>query len=129
MVRVTQCLIPLLAVAAVVAPFLLRTYAPQYKDATLPFRILSVGALFMFLNQLSTTFVVALGRFRVIMVNSCVNFAVYVILATRLIPRFGATGAAAATSIMEAINTIIQVVIVLALLRSAGGPAPHESAG
>ncbi|HEV3140013.1 MAG TPA: polysaccharide biosynthesis C-terminal domain-containing protein, partial [Vicinamibacterales bacterium] len=128
-VRFTQVLLLLLAAAWIVAPFLLRRYAPEYTNATLPFRILSVGALFMFLNQLSTTFVVALGRFRVIMANSAVNLAVYLALATRLIPRYGAAGAAAATSIMEAINTIIQIVIVLMLLRSASVRSPREPVG
>ena len=118
LVRSTQFLTVLLVAAWFLAPWLLRTYAPEYRDATLPFRILSIGALFMFLNQMSTTFLVALGRFRIIMANTCVNFVVYLGIATQLVPRYGAPGAAAATSIMEAINTIIQIAIVHWLLRS-----------
>ena len=52
------------------------------------------------------------------------NLVVYLTLASQLIPRFAATGAAFSTSIMEGINTICQIVIVLYLLRT-GDRAKH----
>lgn len=128
MVRIVQGLVPLMFASWLLASYLLKKVAPEYAGATMPFRILSVGAVFMCVNQLSTTFVVALGKFRVIMIVALVNLVVYLGLAAVLVPRFAATGAATATSIMEAVNTVIQIVIVLALLRSDGRPPQDDGA-
>jgi O-antigen/teichoic acid export membrane protein len=128
MLRIFQGLVPLMFASWLLAGYLLGKAAPEYAGATAPFRILSVGAVFMFVNQLSTTFVVALGRFRTIMIVALINLVVYLGLAAFLVPRFGATGAATATSVMEAINTVIQVVIVLNLLRSDGRPPQDDGA-
>ena len=128
MLRIVQGLIPLMFASWLLASYLLKKVAPEYAGATLPFRILSVGAVFMCVNQLSTTFVVALGKFRVIMIVALINLVVYLGLAAVLVPRFAATGAATATSVMEAVNTVIQIVIVLALLRSDGRPPQDDGA-
>jgi O-antigen/teichoic acid export membrane protein len=71
----------------------------------------------MFFNMLSTTFIMALGKFRVIMTVAIVNLIVYLVLATHLIPAHGALGAALSTSTMEAVNTIMQMAVVYFLLR------------
>ena len=117
-VRCLAAIVPLSVAASFVAPWVVRRFAPEYAAATSPFRVLLVGILFMFVNQLSSTFIVAMGRFRLIMAVALVNFVVYVALAVSLIPRFGATGAAIATTVMEAVNTLMQIVIVVSLLRA-----------
>jgi O-antigen/teichoic acid export membrane protein len=127
MLRIVQGLVPLMFVTWFLAGWLLRKFAPAYAGATIPFRILSAGAVFMFVNQLSTTFVVALGRFRAIMIVALVNLVVYLGLASILVPRFQAVGAAIATSTMEAVNTIIQAVLVLWLLSAAPPSTPDEA--
>ncbi len=125
-VRVLLALVPLAATAALLAPWLVRRFAPMYVGATAPFRILLLGVLCMFLNQLSSTFIIAMGRFRLILVVAVGNFIVYLGLAVHLIPRYGATGAAIATTTMEAINTLIQVVLVFFLLRNAAASTHLE---
>src|SRR5260370_25197646 len=102
-------LLPVAVVACIALPWLLTRWAPAYRDATAPFRILVFGGMFMFLNQLSSAFIIGMGRFRTIMFIALGNLVVYFALALYLGPRFAATGAAAATSIMEGLNTIIQL--------------------
>jgi O-antigen/teichoic acid export membrane protein len=77
----------------------------------------------MFLNMLSTTYIVSLGKFRTMMIVSVFNLVVYLVLAAQLIPRYGAVGAAIATAVMEAVNTIVQLNIVHGLLARAGKKA------
>jgi O-antigen/teichoic acid export membrane protein len=67
--------------------------------------------------MLSTTYIVALGRFRTIMVVAACNLVVYLVLAQALIPTHQAVGAALATSLMEAVNTVVQLWIVSRLLK------------
>lgn len=127
--RVAIGCVALCAGAWVLAGWLLTRFAPAYAMAIWPFRVLSVGTVFMFLNMLSTTYIVALGRFRTIMIVAGCNLIVYLVLATQLIPRHGALGAALSTSLMEAINTIIQLWVVSRLLKTAsrttqGAPVP-----
>jgi len=116
----------LCAVAWVLTAWVLQRFAPQYRQAIWPFRILSVGTLFMFLNMLSTTYIVSLGRFRTIMNVAACNLVVYLVLAKVLIPRYGAVGAALSTSLMEAVNTIIQLWIVSLLLKHASTATPSS---
>lgn len=104
-------LIPL-GVVWVVAPWLLQRFVPAYAGATGPFRLLAVGTVFMFLNQMSSVFVFAVGRQRLIMVVAMINFVVYFSLAVHLIPRYQATGAALATAVMEGANTVMQLALV-----------------
>lgn len=126
--RAAVLLVPIGLLAGTIAPWLLRNVAPDYVGATGPFRILLVGTLFMCLSQVSSTFILAMGRFRLIMVVASVNFVVYLGLAVALIPRFQASGAAAATSIMEAVNSILQIVIVFRLLGKSPPDAPVSPA-
>jgi len=119
LLRALQVLVPLATGVFFLAPYILRKAAPAYVGATAPFRVLLVGTLFMCFNQLSSTFIVAMGRFRLFLAVAAVNFAVYLGLATQLIPRYHATGAAVATAVMEAVNTVMQLVIVAILLRQA----------
>jgi O-antigen/teichoic acid export membrane protein len=65
----------------------------------------------------------ALGRFRVVMGVAIVNLVVYVSVATALVPRFGARGAASATCSMEVLSMAIQLSIMWFLFRSSASPA------
>jgi O-antigen/teichoic acid export membrane protein len=128
--RVTFGLTPILLVAWFLAAWLLGKLAPDYTGAIWPFRMLMLGTFFMFLNQLSSAFIMALGKFRVIMSVAVVNLCVYLGIAPTLIAQHGATGAALATTFMEGLNTLMQLGVVYQLLRSShaahggGHPAP-----
>jgi len=65
--RVLLGLSPMLAVAWYLAAWLLAKFAPAFTAALWPFRILMLGTFFMFMNQLSSAFIMALGKFRIIM--------------------------------------------------------------
>lgn len=119
--RVTIGLAPVVAASWFLAAWLLKRFAPEYTDAVTPFRIMIAGTFFLFLNQLSTTYIMALGKFRLIMCVALVNLAVYVVLASWLVPKYGATGAALATSLMEGVNTTMQLTIVGVLLKRVAG--------
>ena len=110
---------PVAALAWGLAGWLLYRFAPAYSGAVWPFRALIVGAFFMFLNMLSTTYIVSLGQFRTMMIVSIFNLFVYLLLAWQLIPRYGALGAAISTAAMEAVNTLVQLSIVYRLLARA----------
>jgi O-antigen/teichoic acid export membrane protein len=114
--RAASVLLPVAGIACVVLPWILTRYASEYRDSSGPFRILVFGGMFMFLNQLSSTFIIGMGRFRTIMLIALCNLVVYFALAAYLVPRFAATGAAAATSLMEGLNTIIQLIVVRQLI-------------
>lgn len=123
--RVSLGCLALCSVAWVLAAWLLNRFAPEYRQAIWPFRVLSVGTVFMFLNMLSSTYILALGRFRTIMNVAACNLIVYLVLAKVLIPHYGAIGAALSTSLMEAVNTIIQLWVVSRLLEHASrSPRP-----
>ena len=118
-VQVALGFFPIAGLAWLLASWLLHRFAPEYSGAIWPFRVLILGAFFMFLNMLSTTYIVALGQFRTIMFVAVCNLFVYLALALYLIPRYGAVGAAVATSTMEAVNTLMQLSIVHHLLNRA----------
>lgn len=117
--RVLLLTTPLLAAVWLLSGWVIRRWAPAYVGAIWPFCVLAVGALFMFLNQLSTTFVLAMSRFRVLMWIAAGNLVAYLVLAAILIPRYGAIGAAVAAAGMEAINTVAQLIVVSRLLEDA----------
>jgi O-antigen/teichoic acid export membrane protein len=124
---ITAGVTPILAAAWFLSAWLLHRFAPVYADSIWPFRVLAVGAFFMFFNMLSATYIMALGKFRVIMTIAIVNLVVYLILASRLVPTHAAMGAAFSTSLMEAINTMMQVVVVYHLLNKLA--AERDRAG
>ena len=117
--RVAVGFLPIAVGAWLLAGPLLHRFVPEYSDAIWPFRILVVGAFFMFLNMLSTTYIVALGQFRTIMIVAICDLFIYFLLALYLIPRYGAIGAAVATATMEAVNTLMQLAVVYRLLGRA----------
>jgi len=120
----------LVAAAWLAGPRLIAAVAPEYGGAIAPFRILAMSSIFMFLNQLSTTYLMALGKFRVVMGVAIVNLVVYVSVATALVPRLGARGAALGTCSMEVLSMAIQLSIMWFLFRTSeararsGGASP-----
>jgi O-antigen/teichoic acid export membrane protein len=118
-VRTVSVGVPVITILWFFMPWLLRRFVPEYAQAVSPFRWLAVATLFMLLNHVSTTFVVAMAKFRAIMIVALVNFVVYFALAIQWIPRYRATGAAMATATMEVVNTLIQLGLVYFLLRNA----------
>jgi O-antigen/teichoic acid export membrane protein len=117
LVRLLGLFAPVVAVAWLVAPLLLEKLAPGWVGAVWPFRILSLATVFMLVNSLTSVFITALGQLRLVTGVALINLVVFFALAHVLVPRYGATGAALATTLMEGINTALQVSIVVALLR------------
>ncbi|MET0384577.1 MAG: oligosaccharide flippase family protein [Polyangiales bacterium] len=117
LVRVVLGLTPILTAAWFLAAWLLARFVPVYSGAIWPFRILLVGTFFMFMNQLSSGFVMALGKFRIIMTVAIINLGVYLALAPSFIAQYGASGAALAVTTMEGVNTLMQLFAVYWLLR------------
>jgi O-antigen/teichoic acid export membrane protein len=103
--------------------WLLHRFAPEYQGALWPFRILLVGALFMFLNQLARTYLLGLGRYRDVMFSTAASLALYAVLGLVMIPRHGALGgamgAALATAITEALASVALVLVVLVGLKKS----------
>lgn len=114
--RIAYVLVPIIVIVWSLMPLLLRRFAPEYAGASTSFRILAVGAIFMFLNQLSSAFIISLGQFRLIMTISFANLVVYFASASYLIPRYAAPGAAVATGVTESVNSLMQSGAVAYLL-------------
>jgi O-antigen/teichoic acid export membrane protein len=118
LMTVAAGVMPVLVAAWFLSAWLLHRFAPDYSDAVWPFRILAMGAYFMFFNMMSTTYIMALGKFRIMMTITILDLFLYLLLATRLIPTYGATGAAISTSFMESMNALMQIGVVFYLIRS-----------
>jgi O-antigen/teichoic acid export membrane protein len=123
-VRVLSAMSLIVTAAWFAGPRLIAAAAPDYRGAIVPFRILAIGSVFMFVNQLSSTYMLALKQFRVVMVVAILNLIFYASLATAFVPRYGARGAASASCSMEALSMLIQLVLVWRLIRAAQREAP-----
>lgn len=121
-------MVPLLAALWIAAPLLIGRFAPRWIGAVWSFRILSISVLFVFLNALSTVFIVSLGHLRLVTLVALANLVVFFGLATLLVPIYGAAGAATATTVMEGVNTLMQISIVGYLLRRAVARAASTQA-
>lgn len=119
----------LLAPAAVVvahyAEPLVLALKPEYLGAVPAFRWLVAGAVAMFVCQVLSAGLVAVGRFRTLALLAFVNLAVFAALAFPLVPRLGATGAAIATAAMEGLNLVLQGTLVAVFLGRRGRPGPR----
>jgi O-antigen/teichoic acid export membrane protein len=121
--RALLVLLPIVVVAELAVPWSLERFVPEYVGAGAPVRVLVVGALFMTINQLSSMFFIALGHFRMILGVAFFNLVNYLVLATVLIPRYAALGAAWSTTIMEGMNGLIQVLLLTWAIRVKRGPS------
>lgn len=90
---------------------------PEYALATGALIALSWATAFMFQNQLSTTVINAFGKYHYVTCFAAFNLLVFLALSTTLIPRYGATGAGLSTLGTEGINTLVQIVTVMVLIR------------
>ncbi|MFO0662143.1 MAG: oligosaccharide flippase family protein [Polyangiaceae bacterium] len=126
--RMLMVMVPLLCAIWLSSPFLLQQFAPRYAGALWPLRALSISVIFAFLNTLSSVFIMALGQLKLITVVATINLFVYFGLAYALTPSWGAAGAAWSTTIMEGINSLMQLGIVAVLLRGAQFQANQAAA-
>lgn len=120
---IVAALAPILALAWFFSAWLLHRFAPAFAAAIWPFRVLAVGTCFIFINIVGALFFTALGKFRTMVVIALVDLAVYLLLSSRLIPAYGALGAAMTTTLMEGINLVVDLVIITRLLTRAPSAA------
>lgn len=123
MTRTVLYSLPAVALAWLLAPYILRWLAPAYADAVWSFRLLSLSVLFIVVTQIAYVFLITMGRTRAIMAVACGNFVIYFALARWLAPRHGAPGAAFATTTMEAINMLLQIALAFYFLRAEARPS------
>ncbi len=121
--RAGLVLLPIVGTAILAVPWLLERFVPEYVGAGASVRVLLIGALFMTINQLSSMFFIGLGHFRMILGVALWNLVFYFVLATSLIPRHGALGAAWSTTIMEGMNGLVQVVLLAWTIRATRRPS------
>ena len=118
--------LPIVVGVIMYAPQLIRLLAgSRFAAAALPLRIVIVGAGLMFVNGLLGYMVIAIDRQRSALWLNALTLVANVCLNLALIPRFGATGAAAAATASE--------VVILAgnlfMLRRFAGFAPSLNLG
>jgi O-antigen/teichoic acid export membrane protein len=113
---VLPALVPALALAWFFSAWLLHRFAPLYAAAIWPFRVLAVGMCFIFLNIVSALFLTAMGKFRIMVVIALLDLAVYLLLSSRLVPAYGALGAAVTTTLMEGANLVLDLAVITRLL-------------
>lgn len=126
--RMIAVLAPIVALAWLAAPFVLHTLVPSFSGAVWPFRVLTLSILPIFLTQFSFVIVVSLGRLYLVTVVAIFNALFYFTLASALIPRYSASGAAVATTVMESVNTVLQMSLAFHLTRTHAPRGPSSAA-
>lgn len=117
MLRTVQILGPVALLISFGASEFLQHFVPDYSGSSRPFALLALAVVFMFLNQMSTMFIDALGHFRTSLGIALSNLVVYLGCAAIMIPKYHAAGAAGATLAMEALNCFVQFCLLTYLLR------------
>jgi O-antigen/teichoic acid export membrane protein len=128
--RIVAVMVAVVAVAWPSSAWVLARFAPEYAGAVWPFRILLVGACFMFVGQLARTYVAALGKYRTMMAFAGANLGVFVAVAWLLVPAHGGVGAALATTITEGVGATSLLVLVMTIFsrhRGTGVMPARES--
>jgi len=99
----------------------------NYTGSVFPMQWIMPTLLFIGLsNVLGIQILVPLGRERVVLWSIVAGAAVDVVLNVLLIPRFGASGAAAATSVAELVVLAVQFVVLGKEARTAFGAVSYE---
>lgn len=99
----------------------------NYAGSVIPMQWIMPTLLFIGLsNVLGIQILVPLGRERVVLWSIVAGAAVDVVLNVLLIPRFGASGAAAATSAAELVVLAVQFVVLGKEARTAFGAVSYE---
>lgn len=115
-------LLPLLGAITVVAlvfaePIIVLLFGSAYAEAANPFRILSVGSLFYGMFTVNSGVFQGLGKPSLPMKILCAAAAVDVLLNLALIPSYGTTGAAVASSASLTIAGLVSAVLLRRELR------------
>lgn len=102
------------------APQVIRLlFGPNYEDAILPFRVLSIGYLVAGTFRIpSGNIIASLGKVKVNLLNSIVSGTANVVLDIFLIKLYGSVGAAVATVIVFIISSFISTSYLLKYLNS-----------
>lgn len=87
-------------------------YSSRYSPAAAGLSILSWSVVFMSLNNISTTTLLALDKRRALLPVAAGSLCVNIIVNLALIPRWGFLGACAATVITEGFNFAVQALLV-----------------
>lgn len=93
---------------------------PEYEGAVLPMQLIMPTLLFIGLSTVTgIQILVPMGKEKVVLYSIICGAVVDVILNLALIPSYGASGAAAATSIAELVVLVYQIIALWKPLRSA----------
>jgi O-antigen/teichoic acid export membrane protein len=113
--------LPIAAFGALAAePFLGLLFGAAYAPSAAPARLLLPACVAMFVSNFAETTLACIGRVRVIVWTSTLALLINIALNALWIPRFGASGAAAATLLTEALYALLGTLA----LRRAGLSAP-----
>jgi O-antigen/teichoic acid export membrane protein len=85
-------------------------YPQHYTGTTVPLQILVTGALLSTLVGPAAATQVSFGQTRLLVYNAVISAGVDVALAVALVPTYGATGAAIAWAVANALNPVLSVV-------------------
>lgn len=111
---VLGCLLTACAVIvplAILAPWVVeKLFGPGYSGAVAPLRLLSLGAVAFAANQVMSDILRGLGRPLVVAVAEGIAAVVTIGLLAVLIPRYGISGAALASTVAYVITSIVLVV-------------------
>ena len=89
-----------MALVAFLAPWIIPTvFGPKYLSAVPVFQTLTIGSIFFMLSLPANISLFAMGRAKFIGVQSLIQVTILVLLSLKLIPQFGAQGAAISLSI------------------------------
>jgi O-antigen/teichoic acid export membrane protein len=109
--------LPLALAVFLAAPALVSVFAgPNFAAAVLPLRLLALSLPFSFLAMLVVYAYIAAERRRLLLALTSATIGLNVVLNVALVPRFGATGSAAATLIAEGIGCAVLVAFAAAQL-------------
>lgn len=97
--------------AIIAFPFIKLVFGVAFLDACFPFLLLLPGVVFMAASRILANDIAARGRPELNMYASCVVVVINIVGNLFLIPRYGISGAAIATSIAYAVNFIMRVMM------------------
>jgi O-antigen/teichoic acid export membrane protein len=99
-------------------------YGSAFSPSAFAVAILSIGVGFVFVNQLSTSLLIGMGRYKLLLLISITVLAVNLAATTALVLMWGFQGAAVATVITEGVNLVLQIIAICILARSVAPIKP-----
>ncbi len=116
MFRILATVIGLSSVGALLLSFfavrLLAMISPEYNNAVMVLRILSLSIVFKAVNAQLTAMINSRGKFSIITFIAIINLTINIVLNLLMIPKYGIIGAAIAVTATEGVNTIMQMVCI-----------------